>query len=430
MSVKGYKSICQERYVDINGLTILSGANSSGKSSFMQPLLLIKQTLENNFDAGSLLLDGTNVKVNDSSEIISRVGSSKSDRLEVAVSYANGSLSKASYKYYPKRGIHISEVSVSEEGEAPRSLNLAMKPHEVRELISPELVDITEKTFHDRNVEWRVIRGKCFLDAALYLDKAKLHVAKSFSPGKSLENLALRLIHVPGLRGNPERSYKVASTDSLFPGSFDRYVASLVHEWRTVKRKNFKFKILVDFLERLGLASSIDTNKVNESRVEIKISRFRGCATSKSNFVNIADVGFGVSQTLPVLVAILAARKGQIVYIEQPELHLHPKAQFELSKIIAEAVDGAGVKVIVETHSSVLIRGIQIEVAKKRLNPSLVSLNWFSQSSVNGQTNVERATLDEYGAFGDWPEDFDQTSLMVEQEYLDAVEEAAENATN
>lgn len=235
---------------------------------------------------------------------------------------------------------------------------------------------------------------------------------------------------MPGLRGNPERSYKVASTDSLFPGSFDRYVASLVHEWRTVKRKNFKFKILVDFLERLGLASSIDTNKVNESRVEIKISRFRGCATSKSNFVNIADVGFGVSQTLPVLVAILAARKGQIVYIEQPELHLHPKAQFELSKIIAEAVDGAGVKVIVETHSSVLIRGIQIEVAKKRLNPSLVSLNWFSQSSVNGQTNVERATLDEYGAFGDWPEDFDQTSLMVEQEYLDAVEEAAENATN
>lgn len=77
ISVEGYKSIADERSVNFGNLTILSGANSSGKSTFMQPLLLIKQTLENDFDAGSLMLDGPNVKLNDSTEIVSKVATRK-----------------------------------------------------------------------------------------------------------------------------------------------------------------------------------------------------------------------------------------------------------------------------------------------------------------------------------------------------------------
>ena len=73
-----------------------------------------------------------------------------------------------------------------------------------------------------------------------------------------------------------------------------------------------------------------------------------------------------MSQTIPVLVALIGAKKGQYVYIEQPELHLHQKAQFKLAEIIGSAIK-RGVQVIIETHSSILIRGIQIAVVKKEL---------------------------------------------------------------
>jgi predicted ATPase len=235
------------------------------------------------------------------------------------------------------------------------------------------------------------------------------------------------LIHVPGLRGNPERSYKVASSDSLYPGSFERYVASIIYKWKTTPRLKQRFVKLVGWLNQLGLASAIDVSSINETRLELKISRHKGCDGQASDYVNIADVGFGVSQTLPVLVALLTAKKGQVVYIEQPELHLHPRAQYELSKIIASAVTTDNIDVVIETHSSILIRGIQILVAKGEMKGDSVSLNWFVQDPKTGQTEITQATLDKYGAFGDWPEDFDSIALDVEQEYLDAVEEAANN---
>jgi len=87
----------------------------------------------------------------------------------------------------------------------------------------------------------------------------------------------------------------------------------------------------------------------------------------------------------------------------------------------------SGVNVIIETHSSILIRGIQILVARNLLKGNLVNLNWFIQDSETGQTQITKSKLDKFGAFGDWPEDFDSVALDVEQEYLDAVEEAAIN---
>ena len=138
--------------------------------------------------------------------------------------------------------------------------------------------------------------------------------------------------------------------------------------------------------------------------------------------VNIADVGFGVSQILPALVAMIVAEKNQMVYLEQPEIHLHPRAQKNLANVLAEAAKKKKC-LVVETHSSILIRGIQTLVAKGELPPELVKLHWFSQDENTGATRVNSADLDENGAFGaDWPEDFDDTYLESERDYLDAVE--------
>src|SRR5438034_3765546 len=74
IQVAGFKSISDEQSIEIGPLTILAGANSSGKSSMMQPLLLLKQTLEAAYDAGPLRLDGPNVKFTQADQLLSRIG--------------------------------------------------------------------------------------------------------------------------------------------------------------------------------------------------------------------------------------------------------------------------------------------------------------------------------------------------------------------
>jgi len=136
--------------------------------------------------------------------------------------------------------------------------------------------------------------------------------------------------------------------------------------------------------------------------------------------VSIADVGFGVSQTLPVVVALHAANSGQLVYLEQPEIHLHPRAQTALAEVLADAALQEKL-LIVETHSNLLLRGVQTLVAEGKLPPELVKLHWFTLNE-DGSTRIDSADVDEAGAFGDWPEDFHSVTLQSEGRYIDAAE--------
>jgi predicted ATPase len=128
-----------------------------------------------------------------------------------------------------------------------------------------------------------------------------------------------------------------------------------------------------------------------------------------------------------VLVALEVARPGQLVYLEQPEIHLHPRAQTTLARIIAAAAK-RGVQIVVETHSSLVLRGVQTAVAEGELPPNLVKLHWFSRSDVDGSSTVRSADMDERGSFGDWPEDFDDVVLTTERDYLNAVAKRVSSA--
>ena len=128
-------------------------------------------------------------------------------------------------------------------------------------------------------------------------------------------------------------------------------------------------------------------------------------------------MGVGVSQTLPLLVALLVAKPGQIVYVEQPEILLHPSAQVLLARCLLDAAK-RGVIVVAETHSHMLLKGVQLEVARGA-DPKLVKLHWFARDD-DGATHVTSADLDAQGAFGDWPEDFADVELDVEGSYLRA----------
>ena len=235
-----------------------------------------------------------------------------------------------------------------------------------------------------------------------------------------VEPFLRKIIHVPGQRGNPERYYPVAAIGPSFPGTFEYYVGSLVLHWQSQEPETHR--ALNCDLEKLGIAQRVRANKLNDATIELRVSRL---AVGKSDdMVSVADVGLGVSHVLPIAVALWAADPGQLTFIEQPEIHLHPRAQVKLADILAGAAK-RGVRVVAETHSTLLLTAIQTLVAKGELKPELVKFHWFQRDPKTGVTKVTSTGLDENGAFSDsdWPEDFDQVILSADSAYLDAVAE-------
>ena len=86
IAVSGFKSLAEECAIDIHPLTILAGANSSGKSSIMQPLLMLKQTLEAAYDPGPLLIDGPNVQFTSAEQFLSKlIGEERTNRFQIRI---------------------------------------------------------------------------------------------------------------------------------------------------------------------------------------------------------------------------------------------------------------------------------------------------------------------------------------------------------
>ena len=284
--------------------------------------------------------------------------------------------------------------------------------------------------------EARVTRSRCFLDLSPFIfDFGIIDDFNFFVQG---------VIHLPGLRGEPERNYRrgaipravrrryyprdfYPSSPLSFSGYFMPYVASLVLDWK--QHNDDKIQILNKSLASMSLNSDIVAEELDDASIELKISRLPVSDTRQAKIikkkngiskdhVNIADVGLGVSQALPIIVALLAASEGQIVYIEQPELHLHPRAQIGLAKILVDAAN-RGVRVVAETHSSLLLLAIQTLVANGTISPDIVRLHWF-QLDVNGSASIDTAKLDSKGRYGDWPEDFGDMDLRAQDAYLRA----------
>jgi len=425
ITVRNYKSICQEQRLELRPLTLLAGANSSGKSSIMQPLLLLKQTLEAPFDPGPLLLDGPNVRFTSTEQLFCKVESSDCDSFAVKFEMGKHDSLEVVFNRNRQHGVAVGIEGMSYvENGAPHWIHTGMSSDEIENILPKHIKELRDKasTNEKREVLWEVARDRCFLNFNMKL-AGRMHKGLLFggiSPASLVGPQLEKIIHVPGLRGNPARTYRTTAVGNSFPGTFENYCASIINHWQS--SKDDRLKAVGKSLEILGLTWKVEAKPLDDTQVELRVGRLphsvRGGAR---DLVSIADVGFGVSQTLPVIVALLAAVPGQIVYIEQPEIHLHPKAQKLMARLLSDAAL-RGVIVVVETHSSLLLRGIQTLVASDELPSSLVRLHWFTREEKTGATIVNSSGMDEQGAFGEWPEDFDEVALEAESEYLDAVE--------
>ena len=135
-------------------------------------------------------------------------------------------------------------------------------------------------------------------------------------------------------------------------------------EWESLKRQ------LIEFGNASGLFSDVSVRRLGDSMAD----PFQLQVRVRGPIVNMFNVGYGVNQIFPILVRILNSKRGVTFMIQQPEVHLHPKGQAELSSLIASLVKQKQQKYIIETHSDYMVDRARIEIIKGRISPKDVSL--------------------------------------------------------
>lgn len=228
-----------------------------------------------------------------------------------------------------------------------------------------------------------------------------------------LERVLANLSYLGPLRSSPKRLYVWSGGIPQSVGWSGEYAIEAILSG-TDRRYNWKPKsalrplgaIVAKNLQEMGLVESFDVAPIapNRDLYEVNI-RTRGHGE-----VKLTDVGFGISQVLPVVVQTFYAPAGSTVIMEQPEIHLHPSVQASLADLFIAGIsarEGAAarnVQLIVESHSEHFLRRLQLRVAQGKIAAEDVAL-YFCSSSPAG-SKIEPLKLDSVGDIHNWPPNF------------------------
>lgn len=187
------------------------------------------------------------------------------------------------------------------------------------------------------------------------------------------------------------------------------------------KRKLRPLQVVVaDWLKRMGVIDSFTVTPIRSGRDEYEV---KVRAPGRSNLVSLTDVGFGVSQILPVVTQCFYAAPGSTLIFEQPEIHLHPAVQAGLADLFIEAItmreDNAPrrIQAIVESHSEHLLRRLLRRMAEGTVSPDQVAMYVVTPGSSRSGSEIHPLDVDALGDVRNWPKDFfgDQTTDIIEQ---------------
>ena len=232
-------------------------------------------------------------------------------------------------------------------------------------------------------------------------DETKIfHIAELvIEAGRALEQTLDALFPMGPFRSLPVRYYIPTGTNPWNVGYWGHLLPDLLFRRpKLVKETN-------EWLKRLDIGYMLEVKSIGTDPGDPFALRL--IDTRRKEPVNVAlpDVGFGISQLLPFVVQSLASEK-QIISIEQPEVHVHPKLQADLGDLLAEAIQKPRQnQFIVETHSEHLILRLQRLVRENKIKPEDVSVVYVSRGPEGAKS--QRLRLDEEGDFIDeWPDGF------------------------
>lgn len=352
---------CFERLkLPLAPLTLLSGSNASGKSSVLQSLVLMHQTMREHEWSNRLMLNGESIRLGTVSDVIDKVHGRRTFQI----------------------GITVEEQSYSWSFTGERD---EMSMDVGRVLIASEEISL--------------VNG--------------LHYLLPHKPDEITQKLAsclTRMTYVTAERLGPRDVYPLEDPQiASVVGPKGEHAVSVLHLGREEK-----------VLESLILSDAPPT-RLRQVEARMRLF-FPGCGfvveqVSKVNAVTIRlrnsddtdfhspiHVGFGLMQIFPIIVAALSASENDILLIENPEVHLHPAGQALVGQFLAE-VASAGVQVIIETHSDHVLNGIRRAVKATDIPADQVSLHFF-RPRTNGHAQVVSPKLDSSGNVDTWPEGF------------------------
>ena len=226
----------------------------------------------------------------------------------------------------------------------------------------------------------------------------------------SLENLFIRILYLGPLRDNPRPHY---NWNGKPPEGVGRHGEEMVSALFSSRLQSSDLDDHVPkWLRSLGLIDSYRLAPVHRTQkdYEFLVTKHKGGPE-----VRLTDVGFGVSQVLPVLILCYYAPEGSILILEQPEAHLHPKVQSELADVLIDAVKSRNLQIIVESHSEHLLHRLMLRTAEEQLRVDDTAL-YFCQNN-EGVSDIEPLQVDEYGNIANWPQEFfgDVTGDLIKQ---------------
>jgi len=423
LSAKNFKSWESLEGFKLAGLTGVFGANSSGKTSIIQLLLLLKQTvLSSNrfqvFDFGRSYVDLGSFK-----DIVFNHDVSKQFKFELQMQLPRRheihDPEDAESILFDSETLHFHCAVTSTKKGAPlldsftydfggNLFKLGRKPDR-------SVVDLTHtgspfQFKRTRGRKWELplpVKFYGFPDQVW----AYYQNARFLSDFELLLEEQLRgLLYLGPIREFPQREYKWSGVEPNDMGMRgDKAVDALLasrESGRKIGRGKGKKRMSVEeyvgfWLKELNLIHDFRVERIGD---DSNLYRVMVKKTAHSPEVLITDVGFGVSQLLPVLTICYYAPSGSTIIIEQPEIHLHPVVQAGLADVFIDAVKHNQVQIIVESHSEYLLRRLQRRIAEQDLKESDAALYFCHHDGRKSiLTSLE---LDLFGSIRNWPDGF------------------------
>ena len=394
-------------------LTLLLGTNSSGKSSLIQSLLLIRQTVKG--DHPNLDLNFGNPDTGDSvtlgqfRDVLCRHGAAteviRATQIGIEFRWSDSgdtdqsSLFSARYQKGPSGSADLGYLRLGKDEEGFTVVR--RKPGVYRLSLA------TQKRPVGQSSDYRPQRSFAF--SASTLNKLGDAADPIREVGPALLRELSRIIYLGPVRRLAQRDYVWSGRMPVDVGddgakAIDVLIASGVAREAARRRGEAPpeepnlFDLAIHWLKTMELADGLRVRSLgNSARYELLIEQ-------SGEASNLKDVGVGVSQVLPVIVAALFARPGHIVIVEEPESHLHPLAQRQLAELFATVSRERNVQFIVETHSEHLFRRMQTLIAQKSTSPDQTAMYFVEREGKNAK--LRALEVDVVGRIKNWPQNF------------------------
>lgn len=361
----------QEQSLQFKSLTLLSGLNSTGKSSVLQSLLLLRQSYQQDLllEKG-LALNGDLVCIGTAKDALFE--DAEEDAIGFTITWNNELQGKWHFNYN-------------------------------------EVADVLDLTSSEVTPE--IYQSNLFDDNFHYLQ------AERIGPRAYLEmsDFQVRIHKQIGTKGEYTAHFlALYKSDSICDSSSDSSSDPRKHPSTESLKLGFQVEAWMGEVSP-GTRIAINNNPQLDL-INLQYSYDLG------NQRRATNVGFGISYVLPILVAVLSSKPGTLILIENPEAHLHPKGQAKMGELLALAAS-CGVQIVIETHSDHVLNGIRLAVHGGKLKHQDVQLHFF-QKDQQGQVEVISPRMDRNGRIDKWPDDFFDTWDKILEVLLEpAVEE-------